>query len=235
MSDYQPKFQHGSRPVYDGTDPEDRPESRRSPGSRFLMWLGRTVGKAIVIVLVIVLLPHASKWLNALLPDAARNAVTVSTILSHELRQSARLETATVDEDGVLVSSVDALWLGTVQSVTIQYTYHASVGIDLSQVQVRLQGSHITLVLPPAEVISDSLIPVSVDRQDFWYPLTDARRQQLLSDELEARRAAALAEAQTDQVWQRTVSALESTVSTWISAANQGVTISYDQREAEAP
>ena len=193
-----------------------------------LKWLGRTVGSALTLVLVIVLLPHASRLMNSILPDLSGAAVTVSATLARNLQQSARLETAIAEEEGVLESGTEALFLGQVQKVTVRYTYHASLGIDLRKVQVKVTGNTITLLLPDMEVLSDSLTPEEISKDDFWYPLTEERLQVLLRQEQERCRAYYLEEhAQTEQAWADTVAALESTVSQWIALGNDRITIEY--------
>ena len=193
-----------------------------------LKWLGRTVGSALTLVLIIVLLPHASRLMNSILPDLSGAAVTVSATLARNLQQSARLETAIAEEEGVLESGTEALFLGQVQKVTVRYTYHASLGIDLRKVQVKVTGNTITLLLPDMEVLSDSLTPEEISKDDFWYPLTEERLQTLLNQEQERCRAYYLEEhAQTEQAWADTVAALESTVSQWIALGNDRITIDY--------
>ncbi len=193
-----------------------------------LKWLGRTVGSALTLVLVIVLLPHASRLMNSVLPDLSGAAVTASATLARNLQQSARLETTLVAEEGVLESSTDALFLGQVQQVTVRYTYRASLGIDLSRVQVKVTGNTITLLLPAMEVLSDSLTPEDVSKDDFWYPLTEERLQTLLRQEQERCRAYYLEEhAQSEQAWADAVAALEGTVSRWITLGNDRITIEY--------
>ena len=193
-----------------------------------LKWLGRTVGSALTLVLVIVLLPHASRLMNSILPDLSGAAVTVSATLARNLQQSARLETAIAEEEGVLESGTEALFLGQVQKVTVRYTYHASLGIDLRKVQVKVTGNTITLLLPDMEVLSDSLTPEEISKDDFWYPLTEERLQTLLNQEQERCRAYYLEEhAHTDQAWADTVAALEGTVSQWIALGNDRITIEY--------
>ena len=150
---------------------------------RFLKWLAKVIGTAVSLVLVIVMLPYATKWIAKLLPDGSQNAVTVSAILSRQMEASSRLETAKVEDEGVLSSSVDALLIGQVQNVVIQYTYEASLGIDLKKVNMHINGRTLTLEIPPLEVLTDSLTPVNIDRNDFWFPLTDERRQKLLDEE----------------------------------------------------
>lgn len=193
-----------------------------------LKWLGRTVGSALTLVLVIVLLPHASRLMNSILPDLSGAAVTVSATLARNLQQSARLETAIAEEEGVLESGTEALFLGQVQKVTVRYTYRASLGIDLSKVQVKIAGNTITLLLPEMEVLSDSLTPEEISKDDFWYPLTEERLQTLLNQEQERCRAYYLEEhAHTNQAWADTVAALESTVSQWIALGDNRLTIEY--------
>ena len=194
----------------------------------FLKWLGRVIGTALCLVLVIVMLPYASRWAAQIIPDLTGAAMTTSATLSRKLAQSARLECIQADREGVLESTVDALLIGTVQSVQIAYDYHASIGIDLSKVEVRVEGSRITLALPEMEVISDSLTPTQIDRKDFWYPLTDERREKLLQDEREACRAAELEAAKTDEGWAFVTAALENTISGWIGAESPRLTIQYE-------
>ena len=193
-----------------------------------LRWLGRTLGAALTLVLVIVLLPHASRFASSVLPDLSDTAVTASATLARNLQQSARLETTLAEEEGVLESSTNALFLGQVQQITVHYTYRASLGIDLSKVQVKVAGNTITLLLPEMEVLSDSLTPEEIRKDDFWYPLTDERLQALLAQEQERCRAYYLEEySHSDQAWADAIAVLESTVSQWITLGNDRFTIEY--------
>lgn len=195
---------------------------------KFLSWLARVAGTALSLVLVIVMLPYASKWAAKLIPDLSGAAVNTSVTLSQKLSQSARLECVQVDVNGVLDSTTNALFIGTVQSVQIAYTYHASIGIDLTKVQIRTEGNTVVLELPAMEVLSDSLTPTEIQRSDFWYPLTDERRQQLLNDEQEARREKHLAEvSSSEEGWDYVINALNSTIAAW-SDIDQRVTFRYE-------
>lgn len=194
---------------------------------RFLRWIAGVLG----LVLALALLPYASRWLHALLPDPGK-AYNVSATLSQKLEASARMETNRLAVDGVLVSSVNALLIGEVQHVQIAYAYEASLGIDLTKVQVRPEGGTIVLRLPSLEILSDSLTPTHIDRQDFWYPLSEKRRAQLLEDERIARREKHLAEYRaSDAAWKNTVSALDRTIAGWLST--EGVTLRYEPMEAQ--
>lgn len=195
---------------------------------KLLRWLARVAGTALTIVLIVVLLPYVSRWASSILPDLGGAALNTSILLSHQMQESARLETATVEDEGVLNASTNAMFLGTVQNVTIQYMYRASLGIDLRKVEIKVEGSTVTLLLPEIEILSDSLTPVQTVKDDFWYPLTEERRQKLLQDELDKCRERCLTEyAASDEAWQNTVSALSDTVSAWVSTG--GVTIRYER------
>ena len=194
----------------------------------FLRWIGRILATVISIVLIIVLLPYASQWVSAVMPDLSGAAVTASVTLAHQMKNSARMETAVVDDEGVLTSTTDAMFLGQVQSVTIQYTYHASLGIDLSRVDMSVEGNTITFLLPEMEILADSLTPEEIVKDDFWYPLTDARRQKLLDDELAQCREKCMRDyAQSQEAWQNTESALQSTFAAWLGEAAPHVTFRF--------
>lgn len=200
---------------------------------RFLHWLGRVTGAAITLVLVVVLLPYASKLASAFLPDLSGAAVNATVLLSHRMESSARLETAAIEDESVLNATTNAMFLGQVQSVNIQYVYRASIGIDLKKVQITLRGQTITLALPPLEVLSDSITPIQVEKDDFWYPLTEERRQKLMDEELAQCRQRCLEEyLASPEAWVSTVSAVESTVSGWLSAAAPGVKVNIRPIEA---
>ena len=193
-------------------------------------WLGKLLGKVIATVLVIVLLPHAARLMNAVIPDLSGAAINTSVMLSRKLAESARLETNKLDVEGIVNSRTNAVFIGTVQDVSIAYTYHASVGVDLQKVGIRLDGSTVVFLLPEMEILSDSLTPTTIVRDDFWYPLTDERRQQLLDSEQAACREKHLAELNaSDEAWENTISAFESTISQWLSAANSRLTFRYER------
>lgn len=201
---------------------------------RIGQWFVRTLGKAMVLILTIILLPYVSKLASAVLPDLSGAAMNTSILLSHKMENSARLETTVIEDEGILQSSTDAMFLGTVQSVTVQYQYKASVGIDLSKVQMKVRGKTITLLLPPLEILSDSLTPMHLEKNDFFYPLTEERRQKLLDDELLACRERCLAEyLASPEAWTNTVAAMENTVGSWMASVSSGVTVRIEQAQTK--
>lgn len=190
-------------------------------------WLAKSLGTALSIVLVFVTLPYASQLAAHLMPDLSGAALTESATLAREMRASARLETSRVEESGVLTSTTSAFLLGVVQSVAIPYRYEASIGIDLNQVQLEVQGNEIIFRLPAPQVLHDSLTPDFTQAviQDTWYALTDVRRQELLEKEQQERRAAALADAgSADMAWAHAAAVFESYIAQWISAGNSRLT-----------
>lgn len=197
----------------------------------FFRWLGKGVGSALTIVLVVVLLPHAARLAAKLLPDESGAAVRVSAVLASKFAESARLETFTVEDEGVLNYDIQAALIGTVANISIQYTYEGSFGIDLQQVQMRVEGDRLILVLPEVEVLQDALRPTEVYRDDFWYPgFSDADYEKLLEDERIARREAHLSE-DGEAMWQATVSALDKTLSAWLNGVDVGITVEYVRAE----
>ena len=209
---------------------------RRRPRKlpRPLRFLLRIVSTALIISLVLVFLPRLTRLVGRLWPDPARTE-RVSALLSHELKDSARLETLTIEDQGVLTATVQAALIGEVQRVTMDYDYHASVGIDLTKVQLSAEDGVLTLVLPPFEILSDSLTPTNVDRQDFWYPLTEKRRAQLIEEEKSGRAAAILEEAETSpEVWNRTVNTLSGLIRSWLGADTWLVTVEIQREEPAA-
>lgn len=194
-------------------------------GRRMFKW----AAGAAFLVLIVALLPYASALIGFALPNLSNRAVTVSQVLSQRFEESARLETMQIEEEGVLKSSTSALFLGTVQDVTIEYLYKASMGIDLQKVAFQAEGNVLTLFLPDMEVLADSLTPVSIDRKDFWYPLTDAQRETLLQKELVACRTRHLDEQTASETsWEQTCRMLDATIAQWLDSTF-GLVINYER------
>ena len=194
-------------------------------------WLARILASVAIIVLVIVMLPYGARLAWKLLPDLSNRAEVVAQTLSRRFEESARLETLKIEEEGVITSSTSALFLGTVQQVTINYRYEASLGIDLRDVLFRSEENTLTLILPAMEVLADSLTPTAIDRNDFWYPLTDQQRETMLENERLACRSRCLDEqSRSEDTWQRTCRMLDTTIAQWLDSA-AGLTIAYERAE----
>lgn len=201
----------------------------------FFRWLAKVVGSALTIILVIVLFPHVSKLAASLLPDESGAAIKASAILSSKLENSTRLETMTVEEEGVLNYDIQAALIGSVANINVSYVYEASLGIDLSKVVMKPAGNVITFILPPFEVLQDSLTPQEVYRDDYWYPgFSDADYEKLLQEERLARRNIYLNGEQQEALWSATTQAFEQTISAWLRGLDNRLTFQYEQA-AEMP
>ena len=196
-------------------------------------WLSKVLAGAVSTVLVIVLLPWGAKLAWRYLPDISGHTEVVAQTLSRRFEESARLETLRIEEEGVLTSSTSALFLGTVQEVTIRYRYALSLGIDLQAVTVSAQGHSLTLTLPPLEALADSLTPEEVTRNDFWYPLTERQRKSLLEKERLACRARCLEEQNASpDAWEQTCRMIDTTIAGWLEDA-AGLHIVYERAPSD--
>jgi hypothetical protein len=191
----------------------------------FFRWLARTVGSAVTIVLVIVLFPHISRLAARLLPDESGAAIRASAVLSTRLENSARLESLQVDETGVIAYDIKAALIGTVANIHVHYDYQASFGIDLRQVQLRIESGKLVFLLPEPELIQDALTPQEVARNDFWYPgFSDEDYQKLLEDERLIRRSHYLSGDGNAALRSATIEAFRSTIAAWMSEVDPNLT-----------
>ncbi len=201
----------------------------------FLRWLGRVVGSAITIVLVIIFFPYLSRIAEKLMPDESGAAIRTSAILASRLENSARLETLKVAEDGVLNYDIQAAFLGSVANINVSYQYVGSFGVDLKKVQMQAAGNTITFILPDPELIQDDLIPAEVHKNDFWYPgFSEMDYERLLEKEKNARREVYLAGEKATYLWNSSVEAFQSVVEVWMKEIGGHLTFRYE-RAAEAP
>lgn len=199
---------------------------------RFLKWLGGLIGSVLTTVLVLALLPHASSLLSRIMPDESGAALRTSAVLSQKLTESARLETLHVSEEGVLGYDINAAFIGTVASVNASYTYEASFGIDLRDVTFTASRGRVVFTLPAPVLLSDSLTPKEVYRNDSWYPYFDDQDyEKVMEDERIACREKYLSGEYAAQLWDATIKSFADTVETWISGIHGNVTFEYLRAE----
>ena len=213
-------------------DEPPAPPKPRKPRRRrhsLLRWLGRVTATVAAIYLAILLFPWAARGLFGIWPDAGR-ARLVSETLSRELASSSRLETLTIDEQGVIGSTL-SVFFGDVQRVTIYYDYHASLGIDLSEVTVTAEGNEVVLYLPPMLLLSDSLTPTETVKWDVLAGLSEKRRQKLMDDERQSRREAALETAASEEGWTRTCEVLRNLCTEWVSGLDADVSFRFAPKD----
>ncbi len=202
----------------------------------FLRWIGRTVGSAVTIVLVIILFPYISRFASKLMPDESGSAIKASAILAENLERGSRLETLKVEIDGVLNYDIQAAFIGSVANISASYKYAASFGIDLQKVVLQREGNEITFILPQPELIQDSLTPNEVYRDDFWYPgFSDHDYEKLMENERLACREHYLSGEQAETLWHATVDAFEQTISAWLrNIMTTSLTFHYEHAEIPA-
>ncbi len=201
-------------------------------------WLLSLLGKALILLLLIVLLPYAFRFSEKIFPDINGEIQTESMVLMRELQASSRLETATVDEEGVIDSKTSVILLGTVGRTTIYYRYKASIGIDLSKVQMKISGKKITFVIPQLEILQDSIEKTDVHQNNFLSHAIDKNIDSLLSEQLSASRKYYLSQNEhSASVWEDTKQAFEETIAKWISTAgNSSYEFEYQKAgEKESP
>ncbi len=201
---------------------------------RFLRWILKVFTSALTLVLVFVMLPYAVKLAGRLMPDESGAAIKTSAIIASKLENSSRLETLRVEEEGVLDYSVKPAFLPTVAEITAKYRYEASFGVDLSKVTIELAGDHLTFILPPLELIQDSITPTEIYRDDYWYPwIKDEKYEKLFEDERKTRREVYLRGEQSTALWEATTAAFEKTIVAWMQELNTQLSFSCTQAPTE--
>lgn len=194
----------------------------------FFRWLGKVIGSALTIILVIVLFPHISKLAARLMPDESGAAIKASAILAQRLESSARLETLKVQEEGVLNYDIQAALIGSVANINASYVYEASFGIDLSKVLLQPSGDQLVFILPEPELIQDNLTPKEVYRDDFWFPgFSDSDYEKLMENERVARRDIYLNGEKLEQLKAATIVAFESTIQVWLQDVDAALSFQY--------
>lgn len=201
---------------------------------RFLRWILKVFTCALTLVLVFVMLPYAVKLAGRLMPDESGAAIKASAIIASKLENSSRLETLRVEEEGVLDYSVKPAFLPTVAEITAKYRYEASFGVDLSKVTIELADDHLTFILPPFELIQDSITPTEIYRDDYWYPwIKDEKYEKLFEDERKTRREVYLSGEQSAALWEATTASFEKTIISWMQELNTQLSFSCTQAPTE--
>lgn len=200
-----------------------------------LRWLARIISSVLTISLVIVLFPHLSRIAARIMPDESGAAIKASAILTEKLTNSGRLETLQISADGVLNYDIQAAFVGSVATINAAYQYEASFGIDLQKVKMQATGNEITFFLPEPEVLLDSLTPVEVYRNDFWYPgFSDQDYEALMENERLKCRERYLSAEYQEQLWQASIDAFERTIAPWLTALHGQLTFHYEHWNGQA-
>lgn len=195
-----------------------------------LKWLGGVLAGAVTFVLIIVLTPYFSSIAEHILPDISGSHVRNAAILSQQMRESARLETMQVTGEGAISDEVEALFLGTVSTLNATYAYTGSYGVDLSRVQVQIQGSKVIFILPPPEVLVDNIEIIDIyrnGRYDEAVRVDDKGLQALLETERLKWREQYLTGENAAALQQATITAFEKTIAQWMTGVNGRLTCEF--------
>lgn len=180
------------------------------------------VGRAIALILVILLLPFAKPLFHLILPGITGEIDTQCKILEKKLESSQRLEVTRVEESGVLESKTNVILLGTVGRTTIDYKYTASFGIDLNSVVFSPDADRIVFYLPDPVVLNEGIEAVRVDRRDFFSHAIDKSTEELLSEQKTKCREHYLTDPESrERFWTDTKKAFEETLCKWLDPAGE--------------
>ncbi len=199
----------------------------------FFRWIARIIGTVIALVLTVVLLPYASDLINRIMPDVTSSAQRTAAVISTKLAEKARLESIHVTEEGTVDHDLTLAGVS-VGGVTFDYTYEASFGIDLSQVQMIVSGSKIVFLIPEPELILDSLTPRNVSRRDTLVIISDNDYESLKERELLICRDRFLSGERADEIWDSAVHAMQQTIEIWLTELDERLTFEYAPLQEDA-
>lgn len=199
----------------------------------FFAWIAKVVGAAIALALVVTLLPYTTDLANLIMPDITSAAERTAGEISHSLSQSRRLETIRVNDEGTVSNDFDigGVYVG---GVKFDYQYNASFGIDLEKVQMIVNGSRITFLLPQPELIMDELIPGNIARRDFLVNISDSDYEKMKENEKLLCRDRYLTGDRSGQLWEATRSAFADTVESWLTSVDPRLTFEYASLTSES-
>lgn len=197
-----------------------------------LGWIARVLGTVIALVATIVLLPYGSDLVNYVMPDVTSAAERTAAVISSKLTESARLETVYFTESGTVKHD---LTLGgvSVGGLTFDYEYNASFGIDLSKVQMIVNGSRIVFLLPQPELILDSINPYNISRRDTLVIISDDDYEGLVERERLVCREKYLTGEKSQELWDSAVKAMQNTFGLWLTEIDDRLTFEYAPLEVE--
>lgn len=197
----------------------------------FFGWFGRIIASVLTIVLVITLLPYFNVLTDYLLPDISGNHIKNTAILTNELQQTGRLETAKVETTGVANFDRNAAFIGTVSTVNLEYAYTGSYGIDLNDVKVSVHGNQVTFTLPEMIVLNDEILIISEyesGTMDRNVKFSAIEKQQFLEAEKAEIRELYLHGEESQALRQAAEAVFEQNIAAWMSKVNGRLEYTYE-------
>lgn len=181
--------------------------------------IGKVLTLSAVIMVCAACWPYVQGYLSSLL---AKLPFSQSIqVISHEMRQVGKLTALEYTDQGVLTNTTDALLIGTVQTVSVPYQYDIALGIDLEQAQVEERDGRLTIYLPQAQMLLDSLTVTGESKvSDFWGLLTQERYQAMLNAHQEELRSTYLNNPEVlTMAWTSACETLKGLLSNWLHVA----------------
>ena len=142
-------------------------------------FLRRILTVAILAAVLLVGLPFARQWVKRLfLPGDYQS---ISVYLTHNMEEAGELTAMRYTDTGVMTNTTAAFLIGTVQKVTVPYSYEIGLGFPLSEVRLEAVGQSLTVHVPPIRMLYDKFeVTGKPEVSDFWYRLSETQYQKML-------------------------------------------------------
>ena len=168
----------------------------------------------ILCCIALLTVPELRTWLKNVFFNI--NYQSVAETISHELTETGELVCLEITDTDVLTASVNAALIpSSVATLTVNYQYDLSLGVDLSQAKTEVAEDGIAVYLPPAHVISDKITAVGdVQKSDFWHLIDETKYQQIMDKQLlECRSRYENDQDLLNQAWNKCCDTLKSLLS----------------------
>ena len=193
----------------------ERRERRRRRVPRLLRRLAAIVTLALALILANTFSPYIKSWIYRLLPKVDYQSAV--TRLTHEMEKAGELIAVRYTDTGIMTGTKDALWVGTVSTVTAPYLYEIGLGIKLNDVKLVIGDSELTVIVPQAQVLYDHFqVTGDIQKNDFWGLLNEQRFQQIQDEQHAACRQSYLDDPQClEKAWEAACEQLETLFRQW--------------------
>jgi len=191
---------------------------------RFFKRILRIISLALALMLAAVFYPYAKDWLQGIFPQGKYERI--STLLTHELEEAGELTAIRYTDTGIMYAETNALFLGSVQQVSVPYAYEIGLGFPLSEVKIQPLENAMEVTLPQIRMLYDSFqVTGEPEVNDFWYHLTESRYQKMLDDQaLSCREEYLEGEQYRQEAWDAACKTLQTLFAQW---ANESLIITF--------
>lgn len=186
----------------------------------------RVVALALALILAFTAYPYVRGFVLELLGDIDYDRS--ARVITHEMEKLGELTTLRLSDTGVMDASVDALLIGKVASVSVEYQYNIGFGVDLTAAHVTSGVEGITIALPKAKMLYDSFeVTGKPSIDDVFSQVSEMTYQKMLSDQALACRETYINDpAVLDQAWDAACEALKALLGQW---ANDSIDYTFRQ------